>query len=423
MSRISNLDIIVQRVVTLAEVLHAVSPNDAIASRIFCDSRLRRMTDGTGLQYKWPRTSTIDKDDQECIDPGWIVLVLDRYRLGVAFDLSMYPALSVLAENSMDDHGYLHDSVQSTFRVLLASSLLSDLTDQLEASGYGAWKITSISRRAPSWLDAANEVAPVTVDINVNGVTHRARVTGSSGMLAAIKRQIGRGPDAISGLGVTSYGHVLLSGKITLGFRTMTIDTLRSLQPGDVVLRVFDAASTTALLAGSPLVSKMFWGHPSLVGICANVQICRTEMIVLQEPWMSSDPNYEDFKSESYILEPSPAPVSEEAFSEEENVLAEGTSGDFRQSAEAPGDGVRQEPLSIGELELPVHFEIETRSFSLSQISSFGVGYVVELKCPIPEAPVRLVTAGQMIGEGELVAVGNHLGVRIRRMAHDDASV
>jgi type III secretion protein Q len=77
----------------------------------------------------------------------------------------------------------------------------------------------------------------------------------------------------------------------------------------------------------------------------------------------------------------------------------------------------------IGELELPVQFEIDTVALPLAQVSALRPGYVIELQAPVRDARIRLVTHGQTIGYGELVALGEHLGIRILRMAHGDGSV
>jgi type III secretion protein Q len=77
---------------------------------------------------------------------------------------------------------------------------------------------------------------------------------------------------------------------------------------------------------------------------------------------------------------------------------------------------------AIGELELPVRFEIETVSVPLSDLEAIEPGYVIELAVPAAEARLRLVSCGQVIGHAELVAVGSRLGARITRMvARDDA--
>jgi type III secretion protein Q len=71
---------------------------------------------------------------------------------------------------------------------------------------------------------------------------------------------------------------------------------------------------------------------------------------------------------------------------------------------------------ALGELSLPVRFEIETVSMTLSDLSAIGPGYVIELTSPVATATIRLVACGQVVGHAELVAVGGQLGARITHM-------
>jgi type III secretion protein Q len=90
--------------------------------------------------------------------------------------------------------------------------------------------------------------------------------------------------------------------------------------------------------------------------------------------------------------------------------------------AEAPTlahDTVDDAPLdaaSIGALNVPVSFEIDSARVSLDELASFDAGSVITLAAPVRDAAVRLVCFGQVVGTGRLVAVGDCLGVRIERM-------
>lgn len=71
---------------------------------------------------------------------------------------------------------------------------------------------------------------------------------------------------------------------------------------------------------------------------------------------------------------------------------------------------------SIGSLEVPISFEIDSARVSLDELASFDAGSVITLAAPLRDAPVRLVCFGQTVGHGRLVAVGDCLGVRIERI-------
>lgn len=94
-----------------------------------------------------------------------------------------------------------------------------------------------------------------------------------------------------------------------------------------------------------------------------------------------------------------------------------------------PGDGVHglEAPPVVGSLEtleLPVAFELDTARVSLAELASMQPGYAVELAVPLAQAQVRLVCQGRTLGSGQLIAIGDQLGVRITRIecAHDTAA-
>lgn len=87
--------------------------------------------------------------------------------------------------------------------------------------------------------------------------------------------------------------------------------------------------------------------------------------------------------------------------------------GDEAPMSDAPGADVEA-------IELPVAFEIDTARLSLAELAGIRPGYVIELDTPVTEAVVRLLCQGQVIGTGQLIAVGEQLGVRISRMGLSD---
>jgi len=88
-------------------------------------------------------------------------------------------------------------------------------------------------------------------------------------------------------------------------------------------------------------------------------------------------------------------------------------------AADADGDIA---PDSLGALELPVRFELETVSVSLSDLEAIQPGYVIELAMPVADASLRLVSCGHLIGHADLVSVSGRLAARITRLvARDDA--
>lgn len=80
-----------------------------------------------------------------------------------------------------------------------------------------------------------------------------------------------------------------------------------------------------------------------------------------------------------------------------------------RQGASLDTDG-------LADLQVPVAFEIDSARVSLGELAALGEGSVIELDVALLDASVRLVCHGQTLGIGQLVAIGDQLGVRIRRM-------
>lgn len=75
---------------------------------------------------------------------------------------------------------------------------------------------------------------------------------------------------------------------------------------------------------------------------------------------------------------------------------------------------------SLDDLQLPIGFELDTARVSLSELAGMRPGYAIELDMPLAEAAIRLVCHGQTVGHGQLIAIGERIGVRITRMSFDD---
>jgi type III secretion protein Q len=73
-------------------------------------------------------------------------------------------------------------------------------------------------------------------------------------------------------------------------------------------------------------------------------------------------------------------------------------------------------------LELPVTFELDTARIPLAELATLRPGSAIELDQPLEDAVVRLVCQGQTLGEGQLIAIGERLGVRVTRMGLGNGS-
>ena len=86
------------------------------------------------------------------------------------------------------------------------------------------------------------------------------------------------------------------------------------------------------------------------------------------------------------------------------------------EDAASSRQGTALDTDGLADLQVPVAFEIDSARVSLGELAALGEGSVIELDVALLEASVRLVCHGQTLGIGQLVAIGDQLGVRIRRM-------
>lgn len=93
---------------------------------------------------------------------------------------------------------------------------------------------------------------------------------------------------------------------------------------------------------------------------------------------------------------------------------------DFDPLAGASIDPSSEPLVPVGSIELPVHVELLSVNLSVAQLGSLQPGYVLDLPLPLADSAVRLVSYGQTLAFGKLVAVGDNLGVQINRMAASD---
>ncbi|WP_240545088.1 FliM/FliN family flagellar motor switch protein [Sinorhizobium fredii] len=84
----------------------------------------------------------------------------------------------------------------------------------------------------------------------------------------------------------------------------------------------------------------------------------------------------------------------------------------------------KQQPPSSGELEpladLPIElvFEIGRAEFPLKEIARMGEGTVLHAS-PSLSSPVSILANGRLVGKGELIRIGEGLGIRVVRLSTD----
>ncbi|WP_256251379.1 type III secretion system cytoplasmic ring protein SctQ, partial [Burkholderia ubonensis] len=145
----------------------------------------------------------------------------------------------------------------------------------------------------------------------------------------------------------------------------LPLAVLRSLRPGDVLLDLAPAALGAA--RAGPL--HAWWGARRATQWHATVLIEGTTMTMIEIPDTADD------LDEPIVAGDMPA----------------GSPADS--SADAPDDdapGAAPEPADLGDVDLPVHVEIDTLSLSIAELAALRPGYVLELPLAARDVPVRL---------------------------------
>nr|WKF60270.1 Yop proteins translocation protein Q [Paraburkholderia busanensis] len=423
----------------LAARLPRLTQAAAQASRVLFDARLDALVARLAGVDAWQLRPASDTADVARVDePGRIVLVHVAGSLSIDVDLRRYPALQILAGAAGSNAANVASVVNAmsaanaanaantgashALRQSIATALLAPLTETLLEAGAGTWRVADVQRLSPHGsaamrrpssggtseadaLDATGDTLAARVDVMFQGERHDALIHASPAILAMLERRIAAphaSPFASAAASVLAQEHPSpfgaalapachpawrVPGRIALGARRIGIAALEALRPGDVLLRTMPPHTETALRLGNPFRARAAWGSAGLTRFSVGVEIDDCRLAIIEEPIMTDEPQQPDEGMPPLAV-------------------------DFQ-----------GEPIEIGDLDLPVQFELDSVALPLAQLTSLRPGYVIELDTPVVDAQIRLVAHGQTIGYGELIAVAEHLGIRIVRMAHGDGSV
>lgn len=408
---------------SLAGLLPAIQPADACAARLLCDARnvdaLRRLgrLDAVHVSHVDARDAT---SAEPLEDAGRIVLAHLSGQLALHVDLARYPSLQILATPAEADHS----GTQQSLRNAIANAVLAPLVDSFNASGAGTWRVASVQRATKeSATFESDNTARLRIALMREGVAYETLFDIALPTLRLIETRLASFGDQQQRRDLDAFATLGVPGRIALGARRVSIRALQKLRPGDVLLRTFSRATVLGLRGHGPLHLRAAWGTPGLRCMLATVALDGALLTLNDDPIMSEqtlqvegdelpridygDPPLDDVPHEAAIATGTAAPTMSDT---EEEVEAEA-------EAEA-APFTRTSPLDIGELDLPVQFEIDTLALPLSQVAALRRGYVIELDTPVTDARIKLVAHGQTIGHGELVSVGEHLGIRITGMAY-----
>lgn len=369
-----------------------IEPTVARASRTVFDARIGALAASVPGLASW-NVSVVD--DLLVFINRLVDAAVIELSIGAAGDMSAFPvfvAIDLDAHPDLDIAAYPErgnactrtaTSEEMAIRQSIAGILLDPLVKCLDHLGLPSPCVVSVTRRcsaerADDW--AGHPAVGLSMTLNERRID------------CAISLPI-RGYDIVDALlrmHPTSRRPALsIPGALIIGVRPLSVDTLNALEAGDVLLRsLFPHFDASLLPNGMPAKGSpsavAAWGARGHIRLHAAVRIDDGSFVIEKEPFMSE--------------EASPASAEIDIAS-------------------------TSEPTLVGELELPVQFEIDTVSLPIEQLSVLEPGYVIELPVAVADAQLRLVVHAQTVGYGELVAVGEHLGVRIIRMAHRHGTV
>lgn len=262
---------------------------------------------------------------------------------------------------------------EAACRAAVASLYLAGPLEALARHGMTRPAVQDLRLAAPP----AGRTGLLHLEYDHEGATATATVAAVSGTLAAaLAARIGpRGRAALP----PALATLALPTTLRLRTRHATPALLRTLRAGDVLL-----------------------GWPAAPGLEPHATLDRATLL-----WGAANGHAVHARaridSRNVILESHPATMSH----------------DPDLSLRAAPDAAAT-PIDVSDVELPVHIEVVTVNLPIGQIAALQPGYLLTLPVALADADIRLVAHGQTLAFGELVAIGDQLGLHIRRIASSD---
>ncbi|WP_245616515.1 type III secretion system cytoplasmic ring protein SctQ [Paraburkholderia acidipaludis] len=359
--------------------LPSLDATTARQHRLAVDERLRAVLSHTFGVAGW------SVGTRDLVAPERAAVVRLRWGMesaSVRIDVAQHPALASLAESSGPDNENLRNAV--------CAILLDPLLQALGKLGMEGVEIVSFARAMPEPATGATAQARTHTTTQAAQCCAIGFRLGAQRIDATIGQVDGGWLDALEALVARQYtpfathvSEITVPGRLQIGEKTVSVTTLDSLRPGDVILRAVsdDVAALLKRESESGRVQAV-WGRYGTRQLRAAATLTGNVLTLSENPIMSHDYSFN-------------APLTD--------------------SIDAP--------VEISQLDLPLKLEIDTVSMPVAQLSALRAGYVLELPTAVPDARIRLVTYGQTIGFGELVSVGDHLGVRLVQLSSSHDSV
>lgn len=204
----------------------------------------------------------------------------------------------------------------------------------------------------------------------------------------------------------------------------MSLSLLKEIKMGDVILVDFpfyipgsERARVILTYRGKPLFrAKVKNGAIKLLEMSQNQQafqpvspLPRAEVVV-PESTQTREPSMNPLNKKA---PPTPVKPSED----EEEFSQETTEESFPdERAQEKGVSTRETPLSLNDLPLLVVVQLKELSMTLDELQALQPGNLLDLDIHPEHAVVQLSIQGQIIGEGDLIRIGDKVGVRVRSL-------
>jgi type III secretion protein Q len=289
-------------------------------------------------------------------------------RAAVRIDVAQHAGLASVLHSD--------DLSNAELRNAVGAILLAPLLRAFEALGMPGVEVVSLERAAP--MPSTEPCCAIAFRLGSQRFDATLEQI-DSGWLDALEAIVARQCTPFA----THVSEIAVPGRLLIGEKAMSVTTLDSLRPGDVIVRALSEAMSAMLKNQSETArAQVVWGRYGTRQLRAMADVSHQTMTLTEDPTMNHDTQFS-------------APLTDSV----------------------------DTPVEISDLDLPLKLEIDTVSMPVAQLSALRAGYVLELPTAVPDARIRLVTYGQTIGFGELVSVGDHLGVRLVQLSRGHDSV
>ncbi|MGF7189767.1 type III secretion protein Q [Robbsia andropogonis] len=356
----------------LGDRLRRYTPALASISRTMFDAR-------NGFASKYQIASASSVKDPPLHRTACVRIGSGHGELSVRVRVSDYAALELIALEP--DHAQ---------RVALANLWLASSTEMLSRHGIIDAEVLDVSldteiidtsmRQQSKDSDQALHLAYH----DANAIHTASLLDASTDIAAALARHAAATRDASSML-ADSITTISVPTRIRLRSRRCTSSVLASLRRGDVLLGWPHARGYASGNALGHVTA--YWGAASGLAACAQGSIDGCNIILETPPKMMSYDTDLSLKSASNASDENTAPDN---------------------------------PIDMNQVELPVHIEVATVNLTIGQIAALQPGYILNLPLTLNDSEIRLIAHGQTLATGELVVVGDNLGLFIQHIANPD---